>query len=87
MDFVSRTLSRQRLVLSAVLVVSAVGFWRASYDVFNTFKATVIIVGALAIVTLSAVRVSRTRRVLLPATRLWYRRTPASRRDSTGWSC
>jgi len=72
MDFVSRTLSRQRLVLSAVLVVSAVGFWRASYDVFNTFKATVIIVGALAIVTLSAVRVSRTRRVLLPATRLWY---------------
>ncbi|MDP8971103.1 MAG: hypothetical protein M3N52_11550, partial [Actinomycetota bacterium] len=72
MEFVNRTLRWQRVALGALLVGSAVGFWRSTYDVFNTFKATVIVAGALLIAAASAVRVSRTRRLLLPATPAWY---------------
>ncbi|HUH07942.1 MAG TPA: tetratricopeptide repeat protein [Egibacteraceae bacterium] len=72
MDFVARTLRWQRIVLAVVLVGSAVGFWRGSLDVFNTTKATIVALGALALLTLSALRVSMTRRALIPATAAWY---------------
>lgn len=72
MDFVERTLRWQRVALGFVVAGSALGFWRGTLDVFNTFKATVVVVGALALVVLSAVRVARTRRILLPRTRAWY---------------
>jgi O-antigen ligase/Tfp pilus assembly protein PilF len=71
MDFVTRTLRIQRALLAAVLVGSALGFSRSTYDVFNTVKATVVVVGALALLAVSAVRVSRTRRVVWPVTPAW----------------
>ncbi len=72
MDFVTRTLRLQRFLVGALLIGSAVAFWRATYDVFNTVKATVIVVGTLGLLVVSAVRVSRTRRVVWPATPAWY---------------
>lgn len=71
MEFVARTLRWQRSLLAAVLVLGALAFNRGTFDVFNTTKATVIAVGALAIVAVGVVRVARTRRVMLPATRVW----------------
>lgn len=56
----------------AVLFLSAVGFWRGTYDVFNTFKATIIALGGVAITLWSAQRVLLTRKVVYPATRLWW---------------
>lgn len=66
MDLVTRTLRWQRVVLSVLLVGAQVGFWRATYDVFNTFKATVIALGVLTMVLIGAYRVSRTRRLEVP---------------------
>lgn len=66
MDLVNRTLRWQRVGLSVLLVGAPVGFWRATYDVFNTFKATLIATCVLAMVLIAAYRVSRTRRLELP---------------------
>lgn len=71
MQFVAATLRWQRLILAVVLAAAALFFTRATYDVFNTAKATVIALGALAIVAVGVVRISRTRRVVVPATRVW----------------
>ena len=76
MDVVSRTLSWQRGTLLAVLVLSAVVFWRGTFDVFNTVKATVIAIGAIAIVLWSVQRACHLRRVAIPCgaavTPLWW---------------
>jgi len=66
MDVVPATLRWQRALLCAVLVVAFVGFWRSTYDVFNTFKATVLLLGTIGLVALGAYRVSRTRRLAVP---------------------
>jgi len=66
MDVVPASLRWQRALLCAVLVVAFVGFWRSTYDVFNTFKATVLLLGTIALVGLGAYRVSRTRRIAVP---------------------
>lgn len=66
MDLVNRTLRWQRVALSVLLVGAPVGFWRATYDVFNTFKATLIATCVLAMVLVAAYRVSRTRRIEVP---------------------
>lgn len=63
MDVVARTLGWQRALLCALLAGAALGFSQATYDVFNTTKATVIMVGAVAILAVGAYRASRTRRV------------------------
>lgn len=68
MEVVTRTLRWQRALLYAVLAVSVLGFWRATYDVFNTTKATIILVGAVAILGVGTYRAARTRRVSLPRT-------------------
>jgi putative inorganic carbon (HCO3(-)) transporter len=68
MDMVGRTLSRQREALLVVLFVSAVSFWRGTFDVFNTVKATVFVLGAVVIGLWSVRRVWLTGRVVYPAT-------------------
>jgi putative inorganic carbon (hco3(-)) transporter len=68
MPFVERTLLWQRAVLGAMLAAAAAGFWRGTFDVFNTFKATLVAVGVLALVTIGAVRIARTRRLQIPLT-------------------
>ena len=72
MEFVDRTLRWQRRTLAGVLVAAALVFHRGTFDVFNTTKATVIALGALAIAVAGAVRISRTRRLVLPVTPAWY---------------
>lgn len=72
MAFVATTLRWQRQMLAGVLVLAALVFHRGTFDVFNTTKATVIALGAIAIVAVGAVRVARTRRVVLPVTRAWW---------------
>lgn len=71
MHFVTRTLRWQRGVLAGTLVLAALGFTRATRDVFNTPKATVIVVGVLVVLAIGAVRLSRTRRLVVPATWAW----------------
>lgn len=71
MHFVDRTLRWQRRLLAAILVGSTLGFWRGSYDVFNTFKATLVMLGAIGIMVAGALRVARTRRMLVPAGWAW----------------
>lgn len=71
MPFVERTLAVQRGAVAAVLASSALVFWRGSYDVFNTPKATLVALLVLTVMAVGAVRVSRTRRLLLPDTPLW----------------
>lgn len=66
MDVVALTLRWQRVLLSALLVGASVGFWRASYDVFNTFKATLIGLGLLGIVLVGTYRVMHTRQIVVP---------------------
>lgn len=72
MTFVDRTVRVQRTILSVTLAVTALAFWRESFDVFNTLKATLIVLGAIAILAVGAVRVARTREVLVPVTRIWW---------------
>ena len=72
MEFVDRTLRWQRRTLAGVLVAAALVFHRGTFDVFNTTKATVIALGALAIAAIGAVRIARTRRLLVPVTPAWY---------------
>ncbi|HVL98458.1 MAG TPA: O-antigen ligase family protein [Egibacteraceae bacterium] len=71
MQFVARTLRWQRWLLAGLLVAGALIFSRATYDVFNTTKATVITLGAFATLAVGVVRVARTRRAVLPVTRVW----------------
>jgi len=66
MDVVERTLRWQRIVLQVVVAAAALLFWRASYDVFNTVKATAIALGAITVVAIGAYRVARTRRLQVP---------------------
>jgi O-antigen ligase/Flp pilus assembly protein TadD len=72
MDLVGRTLKWQRMAVAAAVILAAVGFWRGAYDVFNTFKATTVALALIALVALSAYRVSRTRRAILPDTLAWW---------------
>ena len=72
MAFVDRTLWLQRIVLSVTLGVAALAFWRESYDVFNTLKATLVVVGTITLFTVGAFRASRTRQLLVPVTRIWW---------------
>src|SRR5680860_961171 len=67
MSFLASTYAWQRRLLAGGLVVVALGFWRATYDVFNTFKATVIALALLGICVAGALRVARTRRLRVPA--------------------
>lgn len=71
MHLVTRTLRWQRGVLAGTLVLAALGFTRATRDVFNTPKATLIVVGALVVLAVGAYRLTRTRRVVVPATWAW----------------
>lgn len=72
MTFTARTLLWQRRILSAAVVLSALVFWRAAFSVFTMPKATVILLATGALLGVSAVRVARTRRVVLPASPLLW---------------
>ena len=67
MSFLASTYAWQRRLLAGGLVFGAIGFWRATYDVFNTFKATVVALSLLGIVVAGAIRVARTRRLRIPS--------------------
>src|SRR5680860_424169 len=67
MSFLASTYAWQRRLLAGGLVVVAIGLSRATYDVFNTFKATVIALALLGICVAGAVRVARTRRLHVPS--------------------
>lgn len=71
MSFVERTLRAQRTVLALTLAVAALAFWRGSYDVFNTLKATLIVLGAIGTAAIGAVRVARTRELVIPTSQVW----------------
>ncbi|MPZ88536.1 MAG: hypothetical protein GEU81_10770 [Nitriliruptorales bacterium] len=66
MEVVTWTLRWQRALLSALVVGASVGFWRGTYDVFNTFKATLIVLGVLGIGLLAVYRVAQTRQIMVP---------------------
>lgn len=70
--FVDRTLRVQRIVLTVTLAGAALAFWRESYDVFNTLKATLVVLGAIAVIAVAGVRLSRTRELVVPVTRAWW---------------
>ena len=66
MDVVEQTLEWQRRALGWMVALSAVFFWRGSYDVFNTPKGVGIALLGLAVAAIGAYRLSRTRRLQLP---------------------
>lgn len=72
MRTVERTFTLQRRLLALMASGAAVVFWRGTYDVFNTVKFTWIVFGLVATLAIGAVRVSRTRRVSLPRTAMWW---------------
>lgn len=72
MEFVQRSLRWQRIALGLALAGSALGFARSTLDIFNTYKATVIALVAIAIAVIGAVRISRTRRLEVPRTVAWW---------------
>lgn len=71
MKFVTATLRWQRALLALTAAGSALVFWRGTLDVFNTTKATWIALGVVAVAVVGAVRVARTRVLLLPERRVW----------------
>ncbi|MDP9021640.1 MAG: O-antigen ligase family protein [Actinomycetota bacterium] len=71
MSLIERTLAVQRATLAALLAGSALVFWRGSYDVFNTPKATLVVLATIVVLATGAVRLSRTRVLHLPRTRAW----------------
>jgi hypothetical protein len=56
-----------QVIPPAVVAVAAVAFWRPTLDVFGTVKATVVVLGALALGGAAAVGAARRRTVHLPA--------------------
>ncbi len=72
MNLVTKTLRWQRIAVATAVVASALLFWRGTYDVFNTFKGTLIVLCALVAAGVGAYRWSRTRRVELPVTPAVY---------------
>jgi FlaA1/EpsC-like NDP-sugar epimerase len=71
-ELVSRTLRWQRAVVCLVVAGTALAFWRPSYSIFGTAKATVVLVGLVALAVIGAVRVTRTRRLVLPSSPLLW---------------
>lgn len=53
-------LGAQRVIVLGLVVVSAVAIWRGSLEVFNLLRLTLVLLGAVALVALSAVRAART---------------------------
>lgn len=71
MRFVAATLRWQRGLLAVAVAGSALVFWRGTLDVFNTTKATWILLGLIAVAAVGAARLYRTRVALLPPRVLW----------------
>lgn len=71
MHLIDRTLRWQRGLLAVTLALAALGFTRATRDVFNTPKATIIVVGVILVLAVGAIRVTRTRRLVVPSTWAW----------------
>ncbi|MBW3578254.1 MAG: O-antigen ligase family protein [Actinobacteria bacterium] len=71
MALIERTLAVQRATVAALLAGSALVFWRASYDVFNTPKATLVVLATIVLLATGGLRLSRTRVLHLPRTRAW----------------
>lgn len=71
MSFVANTLRWQRGLLAAAVAGSAVIFWRGTLDVFNTTKATWILLCLIAVAAFGAARVYRTRVAMVPPRLLW----------------
>lgn len=62
-DHADRLQAAQRVVLTGALALTALAFWRPSLDVFNTLKATIAVLGVLAVVATAVLRAARTHRV------------------------
>lgn len=71
MRFVAATLRWQRGLLAVAVAGSALVFWRDTLDVFNTTKATWILLCLIAVAAVGAARLYRTRVALLPPRVLW----------------
>jgi O-antigen ligase/Flp pilus assembly protein TadD len=71
MRFVAASLRWQRGLLTAGVAGSALVFWRGTLDVFNTTKATWILLCVIAVAAVGAARIYRTRIAVLPPRVLW----------------
>jgi hypothetical protein len=66
MSFTALTLRAQRRILAATVVLVAIVFWRDAFSVFSMPKGTTVLLGVVAIAVFGAVRVARTRRLVVP---------------------